>query len=95
MKVAKFVGAPDDPALFEKVVWASDIDVMREKAKKISAKKPDSFGRGSATHFNKGVSGTWKAKLTVAQGELLTEHCEEKLRTLDVSNPPVDLSFDP
>ena len=41
---------------------------MRTKAE-AKAKKGGTFG--SATHFNKGVSGTWKKKLTVAEGEAL------------------------
>jgi len=86
-KVAAFVGAPDDTSLFEKVCSESDIDVMRTKAE-AKAKKGGTFG--SATHFNKGVSGTWKKKLTVAEGEALTAHCASKLEPMK----DVELSFE-
>ena len=65
----------------------SDIDVMRTKAE-AKAKKGGTFG--SATHFNKGVSGTWKKKLTVAEGEALTAHCTAKLESMS----DVELSFE-
>ena len=79
---------PHHPSTATQVCSESDIDVMRTKAEKKTAKTGAAFG--SATHFNKGVSGTWKKKLTVAEGEALSAHCASRLSTMG----EVDVSFE-
>jgi hypothetical protein len=88
-QIAAFLGVPEDDDLFERVKDGSDIDNMRSNAAKKSSK---GSGFGSASHFNKGVSGRWKAKLTVAQAEKFSQLYESKFRgggEVALAEPPL------
>lgn len=74
MKIANFIGVSADEALLDKVCGGSNIESMKKEAA-----KRQSSGFGSQTHFNKGVRGNWKSKLTVAQAEDLNAFCEEQM----------------
>ena len=85
-KVAEFLGVSGDDDLYHRVMAGSDIDAMRSNAARRSSKQ-NNFG--SVTHFDKGVSGRWKTKLTVSEAEGFKFLYERKLR-----GKSMDLTFD-